>query len=145
MKYIYHQEDNRKKYCTAMDKAPPGKYLFLTANMIAVSVCKHSQGRYRTIFVHKGHCHLLMASKTNIRRVSEHVQRWHLILFLTDTPIKEYHLVGQHYLLMIKLTLGHERALATSSGRYLERSTSMDKLISKEILDLNMRQMSGNV
>ena len=30
---------------------------------------------------------------------------------------------------MIKLTLGHERALATSSGRYLERSTSMDKLI----------------
>ena len=46
-----------------MDKAPPGKYLFLTAIMIAVSVCKHSQGRYRTIFVHKGHCHLLMASK----------------------------------------------------------------------------------
>ena len=46
---------------------------------------------------------------------------------------------------MTKLTFGQERALATSSGRYLERSTSMDKLISKEILDLNMRQMSGNV
>ena len=63
MKYIYHQEDNRKKYCTAMDKAPPGNYLFLTANMITVSVCKHSQGRYKTIFVHKGHCPLLMAHK----------------------------------------------------------------------------------
>ena len=63
MKSIFHQVDNRKKYCTAMVKAPPGKYLFLTANMIAVSVCKHSQDRYMTIFVNKGHCHLLMASK----------------------------------------------------------------------------------
>ena len=67
--------------------------------MIAVSVCKHSQGRHTTIIVHKGHCHLFMASKNKYQTYQwTHFQRWHLILFLTDTHIKEYRLVGQHYL-----------------------------------------------
>ena len=79
--------------------AQPGKYLFLTANMIAVSVCKHSQSRCMKIFGHNGPCHHLMARKKYYQTYQWKRPRVSIVvLFLIDTHVIEYRLVGQRYL-----------------------------------------------
>ena len=125
--------------------AQPGKYLFLTANMIAVSVCKHSQSRCMKIFGHNGPCHHLMARKKYYQTYQWKRPRVSIVvLFLIDTHIIEYLscrtalLIRSDYwwsnLLWATSALLQHLPVDILKGR--RPWTDNLKLISKEILDL---------